>query len=144
MVWIANWKVFDGFIMFLIAINSILLGLMDYTPGSDGKFINILVNNLELPFLIIFTLEMVIKVIANGLIMGKKSYLADAWNWIDFSVVITGIFSEIFSGTGFSGLRTFRLFRPLRSLGTLKNMCCLLYTSPSPRDLSTSRMPSSA
>ena len=26
----------------------------------------------------------------------------------------------------------------------LKNMGCLLYTSPSPRDLSTSRMPSSA
>ena len=24
------------------------------------------------------------------------------------------------------------------------DMCCLLYTSPSPRDLSTSRMPSSA
>ena len=24
------------------------------------------------------------------------------------------------------------------------NLCCLLYTSPSPRDLSTSRMPSSA
>ena len=26
----------------------------------------------------------------------------------------------------------------------LLNTCCLLYTSPSPRDLSTSRMPSSA
>ena len=25
-----------------------------------------------------------------------------------------------------------------------KHLCCLLYTSPSPRDLSTSRMPSSA
>ena len=26
----------------------------------------------------------------------------------------------------------------------VRNRCCLLYTSPSPRDLSTSRMPSSA
>ena len=26
----------------------------------------------------------------------------------------------------------------------VKRICCLLYTSPSPRDLSTSRMPSSA
>ena len=26
----------------------------------------------------------------------------------------------------------------------ISNKCCLLYTSPSPRDLSTSRMPSSA
>ena len=28
--------------------------------------------------------------------------------------------------------------------GSLPNIICLLYTSPSPRDLSTSRMPSSA
>ena len=36
---------------------------------------------------------------------------------------------------------------PLRSMGTTGNAIncfCLLYTSPSPRDLSTSRMPSSA
>ena len=29
-------------------------------------------------------------------------------------------------------------------MGISKNVACLLYTSPSPRDLSTSRMPSSA
>ena len=29
-------------------------------------------------------------------------------------------------------------------LDTMRHSCCLLYTSPSPRDLSTSRMPSSA
>ena len=28
--------------------------------------------------------------------------------------------------------------------GSNQRICCLLYTSPSPRDLSTSRMPSSA
>ena len=32
----------------------------------------------------------------------------------------------------------------LRVYYRMKQMCCLLYTSPSPRDLSTSRMPSSA
>ena len=33
---------------------------------------------------------------------------------------------------------------PLYYRGFTKSLCCLLYTSPSPRDLSTSRMPSSA
>ena len=33
---------------------------------------------------------------------------------------------------------------PLENVGRMSNMGCLLYTSPSPRDLSTSRMPSSA
>ena len=34
--------------------------------------------------------------------------------------------------------------QPLKVLEILDNNNCLLYTSPSPRDLSTSRMPSSA
>ena len=32
----------------------------------------------------------------------------------------------------------------IKQVGDIKNIDCLLYTSPSPRDLSTSRMPSSA
>ena len=35
-------------------------------------------------------------------------------------------------------------FPEVRSIGGAATMLCLLYTSPSPRDLSTSRMPSSA
>ena len=35
-------------------------------------------------------------------------------------------------------------FYQLNNLPTFRLQCCLLYTSPSPRDLSTSRMPSSA
>ena len=35
-------------------------------------------------------------------------------------------------------------YRTLTTLSKLDNYDCLLYTSPSPRDLSTSRMPSSA
>ena len=35
-------------------------------------------------------------------------------------------------------------FNDTASIGTAEDRVCLLYTSPSPRDLSTSRMPSSA
>ena len=35
-------------------------------------------------------------------------------------------------------------FHPLEAMLSMIYKCCLLYTSPSPRDLSTSRMPSSA
>ena len=42
-------------------------------------------------------------------------------------------------GDGDSGAKTAFLRRSERKIS-----CCLLYTSPSPRDLSTSRMPSSA
>ena len=35
-------------------------------------------------------------------------------------------------------------YNPLGAEGSIDTNACLLYTSPSPRDLSTSRMPSSA
>ena len=41
-------------------------------------------------------------------------------------------------------LRRHRIRRQVPYWWNLRRQCCLLYTSPSPRDLSTSRMPSSA
>lgn len=41
-------------------------------------------------FTVLFTLECVIKVIAMGFVLDKGSYLRDAWNWLDFVVVISG------------------------------------------------------
>ena len=57
---------------------------------------------------------------------------------------------ENLQGQGMTSLRTRqRLIERLTEKGIsdvriLEAMSCLLYTSPSPRDLSTSRMPSSA
>lgn len=38
----------------------------------------------------IFTLEFILKTIAMGFILHRNAYLRDAWNWLDFIVVITG------------------------------------------------------
>ena len=56
---------------------------------------------------------------------------------------------EIVGLTGRSGIGKTTLLRTAAGLvrplsGSVECCCCLLYTSPSPRDLSTSRMPSSA
>ena len=48
------------------------------------------------------------------------------------------------SATADDGYVGFRLNREVPGAGTATLYTCLLYTSPSPRDLSTSRMPSSA
>jgi voltage-dependent calcium channel L type alpha-1F len=41
-------------------------------------------------FTIIFIIEGVLKIIAFGLMLTKKSYLRSGWNIIDFVVVIVG------------------------------------------------------
>ena len=115
-IWLIEWKYFEGFITFLIILNSIFLGMMDYTDKENNSFGNKLVENSELIFTVFFTLESVLKIVGLGFIMENGCYLRDAWNWLDFLVVVTALLQVIPGMNNVSGLRTFRLFRPLRSL----------------------------
>ena len=63
-----------------------------------------------------------------GFIIDKGSYLRDPWNWLDFMVVISSLLTEIPAMKSFSGMRTFRLMRPLRSLTTMPSMRILIST----------------
>lgn len=56
-------------------------------------------NKIELCFLIIYIIEMVLKVIAMGFFSQKHSYLRDGWNILDFSVVIMGLVGLFFTDT---------------------------------------------
>lgn len=40
-------------------------------------------------FLILYTMEMVIKIMGMGFIIGEKAYLKDSWNILDFVIVIS-------------------------------------------------------
>lgn len=102
--------------------------MMDYTDTENKSWRNKLVEYSEPVFTIIFTFECLIKVIGLGLIIGQGTYLSDKWNWIDFLVVISGLLSSVPQMANISGLRTFRLFRPLRSLSTLPNIRILIGT----------------
>ena len=84
--------------------------------------------------------EFIIKIIAMGFFIGKKTYLSDGWNWLDFFVVITTFLDQILNlqsvngvenngGTGkLKALRAFRLLRPLKLLTAMPSMKLLLST----------------
>ena len=82
----------------------------------------------ELFFTIVFTLEMTIKMIALGVFLDKNCYLRDQWNWLDFVVVVGSILAYLPGVDNVSVLRTFRLFKPLRSLKSLPSMKELVIT----------------
>jgi hypothetical protein len=41
-------------------------------------------------FFSIYFLEVIMKIMARGLVMDKHTYLRDPWNWLDFMVVLIG------------------------------------------------------
>jgi len=77
------------FIVACILINCIILSLYDPFDDDSEGWRNSIIEAAEIPFAVIFAIEMVVKIVAMDFI-GSKSYLSDAWNWLDFIVVVTG------------------------------------------------------
>ncbi len=70
----------------MVIISNSLIMAMD-------KEVDLISDNsdmIDLVYLIVYTVEMVLKIIAMGFFMEKNSYLRDAWNILDFFVVGCG------------------------------------------------------
>uniref|UniRef100_A0A3Q3VX18 Ion transport domain-containing protein n=1 Tax=Mola mola TaxID=94237 RepID=A0A3Q3VX18_MOLML len=74
-----------------------------------------------------FAIEMVIKMVALG-IFGKKCYLGDTWNRLDFFIVVAGMleYSLNLQNVSFSAVRTVRVLRPLRAINRVPSMRILV------------------
>uniref|UniRef100_A0A2K5EP47 Voltage-dependent L-type calcium channel subunit alpha n=1 Tax=Aotus nancymaae TaxID=37293 RepID=A0A2K5EP47_AOTNA len=102
----------------------------------------IFLDELEYLFLIIFTVEAFLKVIAYGLLFHPNAYLRNGWNLLDFIIVVVGLFSAILEqatkadganalggkGAGFDvkALRAFRVLRPLRLVSGVPSLQVVL------------------
>ena len=128
LVHIVTSKIFENIVMVLILLNSILLGVKDYTDWDNVTPMNRFVENLEPFFFYCFIVECAFKILAMGFLFGHNTYLNEPWNWLDFIVVVTSLLEQLPGMDGVSGLRTFRLFRPLRSLTTMPSMKLLVGT----------------
>jgi hypothetical protein len=87
-----------------------------------------MVEGSEKIYTALFTVEAVVKILGMGFVLGPGCYLKDMWNWLDFFVVLSSLLTALPGIENVSGLRTFRLFRPLRSLSTLPSMRILVGT----------------
>uniref|UniRef100_A0A8D0GZQ5 Voltage-dependent L-type calcium channel subunit alpha n=1 Tax=Sphenodon punctatus TaxID=8508 RepID=A0A8D0GZQ5_SPHPU len=99
-------------------------------------------ERVEYLFLIIFTVEAFLKVIAYGLLFHPNAYLRNGWNLLDFIIVVVGLFSAILEqatkadggtsiggkGAGFDvkALRAFRVLRPLRLVSGVPSLQVVL------------------
>ena len=125
MVW------FDRCILILILLNSLFLAMNDYdfrNPNGKESWRNDLVNESEIIFLVLFTLECLTKTVAMGFVVGKSTYLRDPWNWLDFIVVLVGWIGLLPGVANLTALRAIRVLRPLRSVNQLPELKSIVST----------------
>ncbi|XP_077190370.1 voltage-dependent L-type calcium channel subunit alpha-1S isoform X1 [Paroedura picta] len=81
---------FEYLMFFLITLNTICLGMQHY---NQSETMNQVSDVLNVVFTILFTVEMILKLIA----FKAKGYFGDPWNVFDFLIVIGSIIDVILS-----------------------------------------------
>ena len=86
----------------------------DFIDWEDPTFI------LDFIILLLYTIEMLIKVFGHGFMCTKGAYLRDGWNVLDFIILLGGYvtFILLINGRSFriTILRVLRVLRPLRTI----------------------------
>lgn len=108
--------------------NSACLAMTDYSDENNSTEWNQILDRADQGFTVVYATEALLKILAFGLIMHKRSYLRDPWNILDFFVVLIGIISLIPSVPNLKSLRTMRILRPLRSINAVPSMKKLVAT----------------
>ncbi|MCP9266063.1 Voltage-dependent calcium channel type D subunit alpha-1 [Dirofilaria immitis] len=116
---IVEWRPFEWLILLMICANCIALAVYQPYPAQDSDTKNIILEQIEYLFIVVFTIECVLKVIALGFLFHPGAYLRNAWNILDFIIVVIGLVSTALSRMNIQGfdvkaLRAFRVLRPLR------------------------------
>ncbi|XP_049342220.1 voltage-dependent L-type calcium channel subunit alpha-1D isoform X3 [Astyanax mexicanus] len=139
---LVEWKPFDIFILLSIFANCVALAVYVPFPEDDSNSTNHDLETVEYAFLIIFTIETFLKIIAYGLVMHQNSYVRNGWNMLDFVIVIVGLFSVVLEfltkegdssqsggkpgGFDVKALRAFRVLRPLRLVSGVPSLQVVL------------------
>lgn len=122
--WVVNMKYFDAFIMVIITMSSIALAAED--PVQEESEANKILNKLDYAFTGVFTVEMLLKVIDQGIILHPGSYGRDIWNILDSIVVICALIAfavgDSAAGEKLSTIKSLRVLRVLRPLKTIKRV----------------------
>ncbi|XP_042187807.1 sodium channel protein type 4 subunit alpha A-like [Callorhinchus milii] len=81
-------------------------------------------------FTFIYTVEVIIKVLARGFALHTFSYLRNAWNWLDFTVILLAYLTLAFPQIpGLSALRAFRALKMIAILPGLKTIIGAIFKS---------------
>nr|CAH0100905.1 unnamed protein product [Daphnia galeata] len=118
-------------ILLTIFANCVALAVYTPYPNGDSNITNAYLEKVEYVFLVIFTIECVMKIIAYGFVAHSGAYLRNTWNLLDFTIVVIGAVSTALStmmkdGFDVKALRAFRVLRPLRLVSGVPSLQVVL------------------
>ncbi|OAD53497.1 Voltage-dependent calcium channel type D subunit alpha-1 [Eufriesea mexicana] len=128
---VVEWKPFEWLILMTIFANCVALAVYTPYPYGDSNLTNQYLEKIEYIFLVIFTVECVMKIIAYGFVAHPGAYLRNGWNILDFSIVVIGMVSTVLTilmkeGFDVKALRAFRVLRPLRLVSGVPSLQVVL------------------
>uniref|UniRef100_A0A452T2M8 Voltage-dependent L-type calcium channel subunit alpha n=1 Tax=Ursus maritimus TaxID=29073 RepID=A0A452T2M8_URSMA len=140
---IVEWKPFETIILLTIFANCVALAVYLPMPEDDNNTLNLGLEKLEYFFLIVFSIEATMKIIAYGFLFHQDAYLRSGWNVLDFIIVFLGVFTVILeqvnviqsntapmsskgAGLDVKALRAFRVLRPLRLVSGVPSLQVVL------------------
>lgn len=133
---------FENFILGCIVLNALVMAMTDYghvvedkdaynygepdPTCGDACWRNAMAEYLDYVFVVIFTVEAGLKVVGMGFYSWhpQGTYLEDAWNKLDFIVVVTSLLDmmQLPGMPSVSALRMCRVLRPLKSLNAVPQL----------------------
>ncbi|XP_063603708.1 muscle calcium channel subunit alpha-1-like isoform X6 [Penaeus indicus] len=133
---VVEWKPFEWFILLTIFANCVALAVYTPYPNSDSNATNAKLEQIEIIFMVIFTVECFMKIIAYGFALHQGAYIRSVWNFLDFLIVVIGLISGaldfLMQGEGgeasfdVKALRAFRVLRPLRLVSGVPSLQVVL------------------
>uniref|UniRef100_A0A7N6A2Y2 Ion transport domain-containing protein n=1 Tax=Anabas testudineus TaxID=64144 RepID=A0A7N6A2Y2_ANATE len=123
---VSTW--FERVSMMVILLNCVTLGMYQPCENIDCSSERCQILQAFDAFIyIFFALEMVIKMVALG-IFGRRCYLGDTWNRLDFFIVMAGMveYSLDLQNINFTAIRTVRVLRPLKAINRVPSMRILV------------------
>ncbi|XP_049759087.1 voltage-dependent T-type calcium channel subunit alpha-1H isoform X1 [Elephas maximus indicus] len=112
-------KMFDHVVLVFIFLNCITIALErpDIDPGSTERVFLSVSNYI---FTAIFVAEMMVKVVALGLVSGEHAYLQSSWNVLDGLLVLVSLVDIVVAVASAGGAKILGVLRVLRLLRTLR------------------------
>ncbi|XP_074544873.1 voltage-dependent R-type calcium channel subunit alpha-1E-like isoform X3 [Halichoeres trimaculatus] len=121
--YVVTMRYFEMSILLVIVASSIALAAED--PVCTNSDRNKVLRYFDYVFTGVFTFEMIIKMIDQGLILHDRSYFRDMWNILDFIVVVGALIAFALTnnkGRDIKTIKSLRVLRVLRPLKTIKRL----------------------